>query len=40
MVIPGPPVMDEETAEQVRMLMAKGFAGTAFLTTRRPPGLL
>jgi predicted enzyme related to lactoylglutathione lyase len=33
MAIPGPPVMDEETAEQVRTLMAKGFAGTAFLTT-------
>ena len=24
---------DEETAEQVRTLMAKGFAGTIFLTT-------
>ena len=33
MAIPGPPVMDAETAEQVRMLMAKGFAGTIFLTT-------
>jgi uncharacterized glyoxalase superfamily protein PhnB len=33
MAIPGPPVMDEETAEQVRDLMAKGFAGTVFLTT-------
>ena len=33
MAIPGPPVMDEETAEQVRSLMAKGFAGTVFLTT-------
>jgi predicted enzyme related to lactoylglutathione lyase len=33
MAIPGPPVMDEETAEQVRRLMAKGFAGTVFLTT-------
>jgi predicted enzyme related to lactoylglutathione lyase len=33
MAIPGPPVMDEETAGQVRDLMAKGFAGTAFLTT-------
>jgi AraC-like DNA-binding protein/catechol 2,3-dioxygenase-like lactoylglutathione lyase family enzyme len=33
MAIPGPPVMDEETADQVRELMAKGFAGTAFLTT-------
>ena len=31
--IPGPPVMDAETAEQVRSLMSKGFAGTIFLTT-------
>jgi catechol 2,3-dioxygenase-like lactoylglutathione lyase family enzyme len=33
MAIPGPPVMDAETAEEVRALMAKGFAGTIFLTT-------
>ena len=33
MAIPGPPVMDEQTAEQVRALMAKGFAGTVFLIT-------
>jgi uncharacterized glyoxalase superfamily protein PhnB len=33
MAIPGPPVMDAETAEQVRTLMGKGFAGTIFLTT-------
>lgn len=33
MPIPGPPVMDAETAEQVRSLMAKGFAGTVFFTT-------
>ncbi len=33
MAIPGPPVMDPETAQQVRTLMAKGFAGTVFLTT-------
>lgn len=33
MAIPGPPVMDAETAQQVRDLVAKGFAGTAFLTT-------
>ncbi len=33
MAIPGAPVMDEETAEQVRTVMAKGFAGTVFLTT-------
>jgi catechol 2,3-dioxygenase-like lactoylglutathione lyase family enzyme len=33
MAIPGPPVMDPETADQVRSLVAKGFAGTVFLTT-------
>jgi catechol 2,3-dioxygenase-like lactoylglutathione lyase family enzyme len=33
MAIPGPPVMDPETAEQVKTLMAKGFAGTVFFTT-------
>ena len=33
MAIPGSPVMDPETAEQVKTLMAKGFAGTIFLTT-------
>jgi uncharacterized glyoxalase superfamily protein PhnB len=33
MAIPGPPIMDAESAEQVRTLMAKGFAGTVFLTT-------
>jgi uncharacterized glyoxalase superfamily protein PhnB len=33
MAIPGPPVMDAETAEQVKTLMGKGFAGTVFLTT-------
>jgi predicted enzyme related to lactoylglutathione lyase len=33
MAIPGPPVMDSETAGEVRDLMAKGFAGTIFLTT-------
>jgi predicted enzyme related to lactoylglutathione lyase len=33
MAIPGAPVMDENTAEQVRDLMGKGFAGTVFLTT-------
>jgi len=33
MAIPGPPMMDEETTEQIETLMAKGFAGTAFLTT-------
>jgi len=33
MAISGPPMMDDETAEQVRTLMAKGLAGTIFLTT-------
>jgi uncharacterized glyoxalase superfamily protein PhnB len=33
MAIPGAPVMDAETAEQVKTLMGKGFAGTVFLTT-------
>lgn len=33
MAIPGPPVMDEESSGQIRGLMAKGFAGSIFLTT-------
>jgi catechol 2,3-dioxygenase-like lactoylglutathione lyase family enzyme len=33
MAIPGPPVMDAGTTEQVRDLMGKGFAGTVFLAT-------
>ncbi|MDP1847819.1 MAG: VOC family protein [Solirubrobacteraceae bacterium] len=33
MAIPGPPVMDDQSADQVRALMAKGFAGAIFLTT-------
>ena len=33
MAIPGEPVMDAETAGQVGDLMAKGFAGTVFITT-------
>ena len=33
MAIPGPPVMDADTQQQVRDLTAKGFAGTVFLTT-------
>ncbi len=33
MAIPGPPVMDGETADEVRALMAKGYAGTIFLET-------
>jgi catechol 2,3-dioxygenase-like lactoylglutathione lyase family enzyme len=31
--IPGPPVMDAKTAEDVRNLMAKGHAGTVLLTS-------
>ena len=33
MAIPGEPVIDAETADQVRALMAKGLAGTIFLET-------
>jgi uncharacterized glyoxalase superfamily protein PhnB len=33
MAIPGPPMMDAETVEQVKALMSKGFAGTIFLST-------
>jgi uncharacterized glyoxalase superfamily protein PhnB len=33
MAIPGPPLMDADTVAQLRELMAKGFAGTVFLTT-------
>ena len=33
MAIPGPPVFERDTAEQVRDLMGKGAAGTIFLTT-------
>src|SRR5262245_58652049 len=33
MAIPGAPVIDEETAQQIETLMGKGFAGTVFLTT-------
>ena len=33
MAIPGPPIMEDDTAEQVRSLVARGFAGTVFLTT-------
>ncbi|WP_375493362.1 VOC family protein [uncultured Jatrophihabitans sp.] len=33
MTVPGPPVMDADTAEQVRALTATGFAGTLFLVT-------
>jgi predicted enzyme related to lactoylglutathione lyase len=33
MAVPGPPVMDADTASQVRELVSKGYAGTVFLTT-------
>jgi uncharacterized glyoxalase superfamily protein PhnB len=33
MAIPGPPIMDAETQRQVREVVAKGFAGTVFLST-------
>jgi predicted enzyme related to lactoylglutathione lyase len=33
MAIPGEPVFDTETAEQVKVLMAKGVTGGIFLTT-------
>ena len=33
MAIPGPPVFEPETVEQIRTLMGKGAAGTIFLNT-------
>jgi catechol 2,3-dioxygenase-like lactoylglutathione lyase family enzyme len=33
MAIPGPPLIDDQTNGEIRALMAKGFAGTVFLTT-------
>ena len=33
LAIPGPPVMDEGTKNQVEELMAKGFSGSVFLNT-------
>jgi uncharacterized glyoxalase superfamily protein PhnB len=33
LAIPGEPVMDDETAEQLRSLMAKGFSGGFVMTT-------
>jgi predicted enzyme related to lactoylglutathione lyase len=33
MAIPGPPLMDAGTERQVRDLVAKGYAGTVFLST-------
>jgi catechol 2,3-dioxygenase-like lactoylglutathione lyase family enzyme len=33
MAVPGPPVFDDETREQIRTLLAKGAAGGLFFTT-------
>ena len=33
MAIPGQPVLDDATADEIRNLMSKGFAGTVFLVT-------
>jgi extradiol dioxygenase family protein len=33
MAIPGPPVFEAETTEQIRAVMSKGVAGGVFLTT-------
>jgi predicted enzyme related to lactoylglutathione lyase len=33
MAIPGAPMIDDETQNQIRELMSKGFAGTVFLAT-------
>ncbi|HUB99591.1 MAG TPA: VOC family protein [Solirubrobacterales bacterium] len=33
MAIPGPPVFEQDTIEQIEALMGKGAAGTVFLTT-------
>ena len=33
LAVPGPPMVDADTAEQIRSLMGKGKAGTVFLTT-------
>jgi predicted enzyme related to lactoylglutathione lyase len=33
MAVPGAPLMDDATTSQVKELMAKGYAGTVFLTT-------
>ena len=40
MAIPDPPMFEQETAEQVRSLMAKGCAGTALSHHRGLPSLL
>jgi catechol 2,3-dioxygenase-like lactoylglutathione lyase family enzyme len=33
MPVPGPPIVDGQTSEEIRALMGKGFAGTLFLVT-------
>lgn len=33
MAIPGPPVFEPDTVEEIKSVMAKGVAGTVFLTT-------
>ncbi len=33
MAIPGPPAFEQETVDQIHAVMAKGVAGTVFLTT-------
>lgn len=33
MPIPGPPMFEQETVDQIKAVMAKGVAGTVFLTT-------
>lgn len=33
MAVPGPPMIDDATRDQISDLMGKGFAGTVFLTT-------
>jgi catechol 2,3-dioxygenase-like lactoylglutathione lyase family enzyme len=34
LVVPGPPVVDDETAEQMRSLIAKGYLGLGALATK------
>jgi predicted enzyme related to lactoylglutathione lyase len=33
MAVPGPPMIDDATREQINVLMGKGFAGAVFFTT-------
>jgi uncharacterized glyoxalase superfamily protein PhnB len=39
MAVPGPPLMDAATTEQVHDLVGKGYAGTVFLTTEDVRGM-